>query len=112
MSAPHIKFRVTTVHKGDYFTATCPFLNVVTQGETEQLALKNLKEEILFLFEVCKEKGTIKEMLEVRITNYKRTGSFMEDIGFAEVADKQWLDVGVPIEAMEQITEYGGLRGH
>ena len=110
MSGLNIKFRVTTVNKGDYYTAICHFLNVVTKGRTEILALKNLKEEILFLFDICKDKGTIKEMLDIRVSKYKDPRSITKDIGFEKVPDEQWLDIGLPLEAMEQINKYGRLR--
>lgn len=48
---------------GRWFRASCPVLDVHSQGTTEQEALKNLIEAIQLFVETCYGQGTLEQVL-------------------------------------------------
>ena len=50
--------------KKNYMVATCPMLDIVTQGSNEQQAKDNLTEAARLFLLTCIEKGTIDEVLK------------------------------------------------
>ena len=48
------------------FLAICPFLNVVSRGNTREKAVQNLKEVVEFLFETCFADGSLGAVLDHR----------------------------------------------
>jgi len=48
------------------FLADCPFLNIVSQGKSEDEAIKRFKEEMQFLFETCDNAGALEALLDHR----------------------------------------------
>ena len=48
------------------FFADCPFLNIVSQGRTEEEALAHFQEELQFLLETCQEGGELEALLDYR----------------------------------------------
>ncbi|MBI5524456.1 MAG: type II toxin-antitoxin system HicB family antitoxin [Desulfarculus sp.] len=49
--------------RGKWFVATCPVLDVVTQGETAEKAKKNLEQALTLFLVSCFERGTLEEVL-------------------------------------------------
>jgi predicted RNase H-like HicB family nuclease len=47
-----------------WYTASCPILDVYSQGETETKAKKNLKEALSLFFISCFERGTLDAVLK------------------------------------------------
>ena len=50
--------------KKKWFVASCPVLDVHSQGETEEEAKKNLGEALFLFFVSCYERGTLDEGLK------------------------------------------------
>ena len=48
------------------FLADCPFLNIVSQGKTEDEAIARFQEEMQFLFETCQKSGELEALLDHR----------------------------------------------
>jgi predicted RNase H-like HicB family nuclease len=48
---------------GKYWIASCPSLDIHTQGEDFESANENLKEALALFFESCLSRGTLKEVL-------------------------------------------------
>ncbi len=47
-----------------WFLASCPILDVHSQGETEEMARENLKEALSLFFLSCFERGVLDEVLK------------------------------------------------
>ncbi len=50
--------------KQKWFVASCPVFDVVSQGETEEQAKKNLSEALTLFFLSCHERGTLDAVLK------------------------------------------------
>jgi len=50
--------------KKTWFVASCPVLDVHSQGETEEMARENLKEALSLFFQSCFERGVLDEVLK------------------------------------------------
>lgn len=51
-------------HKGDWYFACCPPLDITTQGRTEAEAKANLQEAAEFFMTSCIERGTLDQALK------------------------------------------------
>lgn len=73
--------------KGDWFLASCSSLDVVSQGETQEQAKKNIGEALYLFFRSCIERGTLDAVL-------KQCGftSISESIGDME-PDEEQIDI-------------------
>ena len=80
---------VTFKPSGKYWLASCPSLDIHTQGENFERAQENLKEALALFFESCLSRGTLKEVL--RLAGYT-------PIQIRSVADaaKEYLPVNQP----------------
>ena len=58
----HLPASVTKKRK--WFVASCPILDVHSQGETEEQAKKNLAEALALFFISCHERGTLDAILK------------------------------------------------
>lgn len=58
------KLRAETEHKAKWVVASCPDLDVHSQGTTEEEAKKNLAEAISLFFISCFERGTLEAVLK------------------------------------------------
>ncbi len=56
---------------GKYWIASCPDLDLVTQGESFERAESNLKEALMLFIESCMQRGTLEEVL--RSAGYSKT---------------------------------------
>ncbi len=59
-----VKLPVKFIKKRKWYVATCPALDVVTQGETKKKAKENLAEALLLFMETCLENGTLDTVLK------------------------------------------------
>lgn len=68
MSVVDVQMRFTLPMKlkkrKNWYVASCPVLDVVTQGETKAKAKSNLKEALVLFFETCIEQGTLDTVLK------------------------------------------------
>ena len=61
-----------------WYLASCPMLDVHSQGETIQKAKNNLREALILFFESCIKRGTLDQVLkECGITPYTGTQEFV-----------------------------------
>ena len=59
-----IRLPIKIRKKGDWFLASCSSLDVVTQGETQEQAKKNIGEALYLFFRSCIERGTLDAVLK------------------------------------------------
>ena len=77
--------------EGDIFVASCPVLDVFSQGFSHEEALKNLNEALVLFVETCFDMGTLDEVL--------KSCGFKSDGQDDELDIKNMLDVLVPLIA-------------
>ena len=58
------KLPVKITKKRKWHVASCPLLDVHSQGETETKAKKNLREALTLFFISCFERGTLEDVLK------------------------------------------------
>ena len=58
-----VKLPAQVEHRGKYYVSCCPLLDVYSQGETQQKALKNLKEATSLFLISCFERGVLDKVL-------------------------------------------------
>lgn len=58
------KLPIRYTKRKNWYVASCPVLDVVTQGETKTKAKKNLKEALVLFIGTCVEQGTIDMVLK------------------------------------------------
>jgi predicted RNase H-like HicB family nuclease len=58
------KLPVTVTKKRKWFLATCPILDVHSQGDTEKKAVENLRQALSLFFISCFERGTLDAVLK------------------------------------------------
>lgn len=59
----HINLPATVRKKKNWFVSYCPILDVCSQGETKEKALKNLSEALRLFLVSCYERGTLDTVL-------------------------------------------------
>ena len=59
-----IRLPIKIRKKGNWFHASCSSLDVVTQGETQEQAKKNIGEALYLFFRSCIERGTLDAVLK------------------------------------------------
>ena len=68
MRTNHIEFRFKLPYEvyleGGYYISSCPPLDVLSQGDTEQEAINNLEEALGLFLEGCYENGTLEAVLK------------------------------------------------
>ncbi len=60
----NIQLSFEIVRKERWYVASCPALDVFSQGETEKKAEKNLKETLCLFLTSCVERGTLDAVLK------------------------------------------------
>ncbi|MBN1905072.1 MAG: type II toxin-antitoxin system HicB family antitoxin [Deltaproteobacteria bacterium] len=55
---------IKIVKKNKCYVASCPILDVFSQGDTEDIARKNLSEALSLFFRSCFERGTLDAVLK------------------------------------------------
>lgn len=88
-----VKFEMSVpahIHEKDgIFVASCPALDVVSQGDDKEQALANLTEALQLFVETCYEMGTLGDVLREQGL---QPGEAEEDID-----DEDWIRVPVPL---------------
>lgn len=89
----------------NHFLASCLILDVHSQGETEELARKNLTEALTLFFQSCFERGTLDTVL--------KECSFKANADLEKTANKpagryDFIDISIPLFANEH--EYHECR--
>lgn len=68
MRTDRIEFRFKLPYEvyqeGGYYISSCPPLDVLSQGDTEQEAIDNLEEALGLFLEGCYENGTLEAVLK------------------------------------------------
>ncbi len=59
-----IQLPAVIVKKTDWFVASCPILDVISQGDTIEKAKSNLAEALSLFFISCYERGTLETVLK------------------------------------------------
>ena len=59
----HVRVPISLMKEGDIWVAACPPLDVVSQGETEEEATKNLGEAVSLFVETAYNMGTLDQVL-------------------------------------------------
>lgn len=83
------KVSVTTKQEGEHFIASCPALDVHTQGQTEEQAMVRLKEALSLFLENCIQRGTLEEVL-------KDAGFRLVENPESEADPGPYLDIPLP----------------
>ena len=98
-----VKLLVATKEENGVFLAKCPFLNIVSQGDTGEIALTNLKEEINFFFLSCCEEGTLAETIDER-TKKKREPFSTKDFVHVE---QHYVSIppDIPVEILKLMAD-------
>ncbi len=60
----HVKVPYETKAENDWVIASCPPFEVLSQGRTEEEAVRNLFEAIQLFVESCYRRGTLQQVLE------------------------------------------------
>ena len=76
---------------GDIFVASCPALDVVSQGGSKEQALANLVEALQLFVETCYEMGTLGEVL--------REQGFQPGEAVEDIDDDDWIHVPLSLIA-------------
>src|SRR5512138_3530939 len=58
------KLPIKITKRKKWFTASCPALDIVTQGDTEEQARKNIGEALHLFLRSCIERGTLDSVLK------------------------------------------------
>jgi len=97
-----IKLPIKIRKKGNWFLASCSSLDVVTQGETQEQAKKNIGEALYLFFRSCIERGTLDAVL-------KQCGftSISESIGDMEPDEEQ---INVPLYLLSGLSDSDHCR--
>ncbi|MBF0138588.1 MAG: type II toxin-antitoxin system HicB family antitoxin [Magnetococcales bacterium] len=67
-----LKAIVCIKKEDEWFVATCPLLDVASQGRTEAEALMNIEEAVRLFLETCSEMGTLDQVMhEAGIGNFQ-----------------------------------------
>ncbi|OGW48254.1 MAG: hypothetical protein A2Y66_02745 [Nitrospirae bacterium RBG_13_41_22] len=81
------KLPVSIKKKGRWYIASCPILDVCTQGETEKKAKSNLVEALRLFLISCIERGTLDAVIrECRFKVIKKVSKLPADDKYVSVA--------------------------
>lgn len=95
-----VSVKVAVKEEAGVFLAKCPFLNILSQGASEQEAVSNLLEELAFLFESCASPADLEAVLDRRTS--ARREPFLRD-GVVRI---ERLDVArIPLEVLKRFAD-------
>jgi predicted RNase H-like HicB family nuclease len=83
------------------FIADCPFLNIVSQGQSEEEVVSNLQEEMQFLFETCNSVDSLAALLDHR-TKLRR-GESPE--GQYITLKRRRVPAEIPVQLLKRFTD-------
>ena len=93
---------VTIEEQDGVFLADCPFLNIVSQGKSEEEAVAHFKEEMQFLFEACHSANALEAVLDHR-TSLRRGARSPEDL--VRIVSKRRVPADIPAELLTRFTD-------
>ena len=94
---------VAVKEKNGIFLAKCPFLNIISQGPSEEKAIEQLTKELAFLFSVSATNGTLAALLDKR-TAVRPASASPDD--FVRVS-RTYVDLPprIPAEILKRFTD-------
>jgi len=90
--------------QGEWIIASCPYLDVLSQGRTREQALSNIREAVSLFLESCMERGTIDEVL--------RDCGFTEIHAIDAMEDAKGDDDGDAIEVPFELIAHDANSAH
>ncbi len=75
----HMRAPACMKEEGEWIIASCPPLDVHSQGSTEEEALANLSEALRFFIESCVRRGTLDQVLKNAGFELEHDGTQDED---------------------------------
>ena len=90
------KISAQVQREGRYYTASCPDLDVASQGTTEEEALNNLAEAVQLFVVSCYERGTLEQVLKE--SGYRP----MTKARSLDIAEDHVLEIPFPLYADRQ----------
>lgn len=94
-----IRLPIKITRKGKRFLASCSSLDVVTQGETQEEAKRNMGEALHLFFRSCIERGTLDAVLKQ--CGFTSISEYMSEIA----PDEEQIDV--PLYLLSSLPETG-----
>ncbi len=96
------KLPIQITRKAKWFVASCPALDVASQGETKEEARKNVAEALFMFLQSCFERGTLDDVLKE--CGFRSMEQQDANIGPAEApAGQEYVDV--PLHLLSQFEE-------
>ena len=81
--------------------ADCPFLNIVSQGRTEEEAVGRFQQELQILLETCVDAGALNAMLAHRTSLRRGEGSADQSIDLK----RRRVPAEIPAELLSRFTD-------
>lgn len=101
-----VQVSVNVRRDGRRYVASCPPLDVVSQGDSEHKALENLTEAIQLFITTCFEIGTLHTVLT-------QSGFIRVDKPRASRTEQErTLDVPLPLLVAQHLKQHGENRAH
>ncbi len=85
---------VKIVKRKKWVLASCPILDMHSQGETEEKARRNLSEALSLFFASCFERGTLDAVLKER--GFKAVKSDSKTFRSPQVRPEDYINVPIP----------------
>ena len=101
----NVELKVFT-YAGEFgYLARCPYLNAVSSGESAEVALAHLEEELRFLIEICADDGTMLAVLQHRLSVSDL--EWPRSLGSETPHDLQehWIVLSLPAQGVSQLTD-------
>ncbi|MEA2014342.1 MAG: hypothetical protein U9N38_03435 [Thermodesulfobacteriota bacterium] len=100
----HLKIQVpaTIKRKSKWFVASCPVLDIHSQGDTKQKAKENLIEALSLFFVSCHERGTLDAALKE--CGFETLREEKSDI--LKLSKEDYIDIPIPF-----LIKYGDHQG-
>jgi predicted RNase H-like HicB family nuclease len=92
------KFPMKLVKKRKCYVASCPVLDVVTQGDTEKKARDNLIDALTLFLTTCIEMGTLDDVL-------KQCGFRPSESKTIEIPEKDYINIPIYL-----LTNHAGTK--
>lgn len=90
-----LKVPVEVRKKGDAYVSNCPFLDILSQGDSREKAIENLRTAIRLFLMSCIERGTLDAVL-------KDCGfHLLKNERFGQLKSPKYLEIPIPFEAAE-----------
>lgn len=98
------KLPIQIIRKEKWFVASCPALDVASQGETEEIARSNIAEALTMFLRSCVERGTLDAVLKQ--CGFSSVLAQDKCLDLCEPsADQEYVDI--PLHLLSQSKENG-----